>query len=280
MKRIFCDVCGDEITGPAYDCLASRADIQRACPHIKDVCPACLAAAKSLDVQAVVLDAWRGSLKKRGAKARKGAGVRTGTKGGRRKKDADAGQHPEPAQGASDHETGADGPGSHALAGSGQLRSGAFAPADQEKAQLAEAGPADPVHSGATVKPAVPVSSKPRVASGAEPAKRRGRPRRKFDLEPPEPDEPAEFAYVPQARPGRGMTGNASDKSRIMRALVMYRAEKGVGSLHALADAAGVTADQLRRAIAAERFEFDWWQQVEAGLIKLGRDVHPAEPEV
>lgn len=278
MKKIFCDVCGEEIQGPAFDCLASRADIKRACPHIKDVCPACLAAAKSMDVQAVVLDVWRSKLKKRGAKARKGMGARTGTRGSR-KKNAEPEQHSESAQDASDHETGADGPGGHVSEVSDQLRMGVSAPVAPEKPQPAVSKPAVPVHSGAAAKSVAPVPPRRKqpVELGAEPVKRRGRPKRKIDLEPPESDTPTDFPCVPQARPTRGMTSNASDKSRIMRALVMYRAEKGVGSLHALADAAGVTADQLRRAIAAERFEFDWWQQVEAGLIKLGRDVHPSE---
>jgi len=107
--------------------------------------------------------------------------------------------------------------------------------------------------------------------------KRRGRPRKARSLEPPDPDEPSDlFGDLVPSVP-RKVSENASDKARIMRALVLYRAEKGVGSLNALAEAANVTSDQLRRAIAAERFEFDWWKQVEEGLVKLGRDVHPFE---
>ena len=304
MRRIFCDICGTEVPEGESRVVEPGSVLEMACPGVRDLCGACMAAGQGLDLESVVLSTWREAA---GVKPkRKAAGPPSaGRRGGRRKagsQDVRDGTGPAPAETQADAVTedppkrrgrprrlhtdggdGTDGPaGSDAMAvRAGPVESdvppGPDEPAGPDVLPVRDE-PAGPDVPAVRDEPAG--SDAPREPEGRSGQDGPAGP----DVSVPAGDgAPAGAASKraqdgPAARAGQsnapGMDARgAADKSRIFRELVKYRAERGVGSLQALSEKTGISADALREALLAKKYDLAWWRTVESGLAAVGWNV-------
>ena len=63
MKKYFCDVCGKEFDPGSLPVTDVTYPARDACSSIEDICPECVAVGKSLEIEQLVLEAWRDASK-------------------------------------------------------------------------------------------------------------------------------------------------------------------------------------------------------------------------
>lgn len=241
MQKYFCDVCGKEFA--PKDGVQAGYDALMACPNVMDVCPKCAAKGAALDVEKIVLAAWKAG---------------TGKKKGRKPSTADGASKPvgRPKKNKQEDTAGAKaGPDAESVE-AGDIGHAADDEADEVSADASVSVskmPSAPVTvpkapivpADVTRIPAVP-ATKPRAASASSSAK------------------------TAAAAPKRSADGH--EKRDILGKLIAYRRLHGLGAMDEVAKAAGISDSTIMGMLNAMPQDISVWRQVGKALDKLAQD--------
>lgn len=238
MQKYFCDVCGKEFA--PQDGAPAGYDALMACPNVMDVCPKCAAKGAALDVEKIVLAAWKAG---------------TGKKKSRKPSAADGMPRPigRPKKNKQEDTAGAKAGPEAESAGAGDIGHAADDEADEVSVDApvsVSETPSDPVTvpkapivpADVTRIPASPVAN-PKAASASSSAKKAA------------------------TAPRRSADGH--EKRDILNKLIAYRRLHGLGAMDEVAKAAGISDSTIMGMLNAMPQDISVWRQVGKALDSL-----------